>query len=182
MDYTTEQLNQMTKQQVEAIATGLDIEFHQKYDSKKTLIEWIIFAQDFSEDYDGGDIDKHPDDQTENVTETQINCIKTALSELAPKVVVKTSASPCDKVAELQELSEMVELQGVKVTAQAIGKSERYVKMLISMHVVYTKSARVRNAFNSGKLTWSKLYDLAFRCCKSSTAKQIEQRLATYLA
>lgn len=67
MNYTTQSLNKLNKRQIQAIAAQFEIEF-QRDETKATLIEWIIFAQDQSQrtgEADEKETNNQPEDQTE---------------------------------------------------------------------------------------------------------------------
>jgi hypothetical protein len=86
---------------------------------------------------------------------------------------------PAAKLDNAKQCWDAVELHGsVKAAAAELDKSPHYTKVLAQAYALYQDSAIVRNAYDSGELGWTQLYNLAFRFKKSDTLESVEAQLA----
>lgn len=74
------------------------------------------------------------------------------------------TTDPSERIAQAKAVWEKVqELGTAKAAAEALGKSAHYTKMIARAYDIYQQSKVIATAYDSGKLPWTQLYDIAFR-------------------
>lgn len=118
---------------------------------------------------------------TQAYTTAQLQTIKQTLQALEPK---QAQAKPArktnntEKIAQAKQLWETVQKDGLDSAVQQTGKSKHYVKLIALAYDLYRQSKKIRTAYDKGQITWSTLYDFAFRFKKNDTLSTVEARLS----
>jgi len=99
---------------------------------------------------------------------------KNALTAMAPAPRERPARSatprtrttdPADKLEQAKAVWDAVEIRNgdYKAAAAAVGKSPHYTKMIHRAYALYQQSQVIQTAYDTGALSWVKLYDIAFR-------------------
>lgn len=86
--------------------------------------------------------------------------------------------NPAQKLAIARECYEAVQTHGTaKAAGEALGKSAHYTKVLAKAYELHQQSQKIREAYDTGLLPWSQLYNLAFGFKKSDTISDVEAKM-----